>query len=351
MISDFGNAPPVSWLMSVHNAMPYLEEALNSMQAQTYPNHQALVYDNCSTDNTLDELRRWIPERIQGKIYEGRDVAGCFIPLGKALAFLVEEAPTEFCARMDGDDVCLPERLALQVAFLSTHMSAGIVGCQASLIDEEGRNIGRYAFPTDDADLRWLLRWQPLLCHPSVMFRKSVILDAGNYDDSLWEDASLWIRVAKITEIYNLSESLIRYRRSKTSMTGQIKDFVPFNREVALKHVGIIFPGLSDIGEIMDLWDVTHPLRSHLLSPPVRLQHLSALRRVAVALAKEVNKDDGYFSATRAFKAQHYHLRKRLIERLHLMQLARMGRNLISLYHRLKPGHQSMKLYSDAKNN
>src|SRR5438552_5677499 len=103
----------VTWLMPVKNGMPYLSETLASIEAQTYRDWEILVWDNGSTDGTLDELRRWIPSRLPGRIIDNRPLS-----LGNSLAALVEAAGTELCARIDADDVNYPERLERQVAFL-----------------------------------------------------------------------------------------------------------------------------------------------------------------------------------------------------------------------------------------
>lgn len=106
----------VTWLMSVRNGMPYVSETLASIAAQTYANHKILVWDDCSTDGTLEVLRKWVPDCIPGHIFAGHSLR-----LGPSLAFLVEQADTELCARIDADDISLPDRLEKQVAFLAAH--------------------------------------------------------------------------------------------------------------------------------------------------------------------------------------------------------------------------------------
>jgi glycosyltransferase involved in cell wall biosynthesis len=93
----------ITWLMPVRNAMPFLRETLASIAAQTHTNSEILVWDDDSDDGTLEELRRWIPSRIPGTIFRGRSQS-----VGKISAFLVEQARTELCARIDADDVNEP---------------------------------------------------------------------------------------------------------------------------------------------------------------------------------------------------------------------------------------------------
>lgn len=159
--------PPVTWLISVKNAMPYLPLTLESMANQTYSNHNVLAWDDCSTDGSLEELHRWIPDRIPGRIFEGKS-----LKLGPSLAFLVEEANTELCARIDGDDIADPRRLQLQVAFMLEHPATAVLGSFAEHIDAEGRPFHVWRYATDDAGARWQTRYNAQFCHPSVMFRR-----------------------------------------------------------------------------------------------------------------------------------------------------------------------------------
>src|SRR5438270_212199 len=102
----------VTWLMPVKNGMPHLPATLQSIEAQTYQNWEVLVWDNGSTDGTLEELQRWIPSRLPGRIVSAEPLS-----LGTSLARLVEAAETELCARIDADDVNYRERLEKQEEF------------------------------------------------------------------------------------------------------------------------------------------------------------------------------------------------------------------------------------------
>src|SRR5579863_7830623 len=104
---------PVTWLISTKQSMPFLPLTLESIANQTYRNQKILAWDDCSTDGSLEELRRWIPSRIPGRIFAGKSLR-----LGPCLAYLVEQADTELCARIDGDDIAYPHRLERQVAYM-----------------------------------------------------------------------------------------------------------------------------------------------------------------------------------------------------------------------------------------
>ena len=317
---------PVTWLLSVKNSLPFLQQTLESIYSQTYRNQKLLVWDDCSIDGTLDELQRWIPHRIPGKIFSGRSLR-----LGASLAFLVEQADTELCARIDGDDVSLPQRLELQVEFMQAHPEVGVLGTRTLFIDEHGQPCDKWDVASTDAEIRWRSRWQPQLCHPSVLFRKSVIMKAGNYRDFQIEDLDLWMRLSNITQIRNLDQVLLHYRRFENSMTGKVLDFVALDRKTATLNSSILFPNMSDSARIMKLWEATHPSLLHrqpeLRKLPVILRSLDDRRFIkefegaALSLARQTGQPDNYFSSTELFKHQHYHLRRHLFHRAGLGKL------------------------------
>ncbi|HBE16104.1 MAG TPA: glycosyl transferase family 2 [Cyanobacteria bacterium UBA11149] len=212
------NQPWVTWLMPVKNGMPYLPETLASIEAQTYKNWQILVWDNGSNDGTLAELHKWIPSRLPGKIIEGKPLS-----VGGACAELVKQCETDLAARIDADDVNLPERLEKQVAFLQAHPDIAVVGSGVFTIDEEGNTLEKpNKFPLHHKDIVYHLLVDNAINHPTVVFRCSVILEVGNYRDILYmEDLDLWLRVAQSYKLANIPELLVKYRihsRSSTQM-------------------------------------------------------------------------------------------------------------------------------------
>jgi hypothetical protein len=277
---------------------------------------------------SIEELKAWIPGRIPGKV-----LTGPALGLGRSLAFLVEEADTELCARMDGDDINAPERLERQVEFMLAHPQVGVLGSYARIIDRDGQETGAVdKRETDDAEVRWLTRYACRLRHPSVMFRRSVVLAAGNYRDVIferdgtYEDWDLWLRLAKITEMRNLPEALLYYRRTQTSVTGWISDWFPVIKTVATTYAPELFPGVSNRAKALELWEASVPeqFRSGSCVVPARLWHLMALRRTAERVALECGKPRNYFTKTEAFRAQSYWLRRRIMQRLGLGPLLRL---------------------------
>jgi glycosyltransferase involved in cell wall biosynthesis len=286
--------------------MPYLPHTLASIADQTYRSHKIIAWDNGSADGTLPVLSQWIPARIPGVVVHDRPLR-----LGASLAAMVEMADTEFCAIIHGDDINHPWRLERQTEFLNRYPAVGVLGGQSDFIDEQGQPIPGWSFACDDATIRWRSRWMAHLMHSTVMFRRSIILKAGNYRDCQpYEDMELWIRASHFTEFANLPETLIQYRRSSTSLTGRTADFQCIFREGARINAAILFPRVP-AAEAMGLWEASYASNE---PAPVHLHYFRSLRRAAVRLARQCGKPDNYFTSTLFFAEQRYHMRRRWLQ-------------------------------------
>ena len=195
--------------------MPYLPEALASIQAQTYRNWTVLAWDNGSTDGTIDVLREWIPSRLPGRIVTDHPLA-----LGACRREMVKAAETEFCALMDADDVSVSNRLEMQVAYLINHPGVAVVGSQVSRLDVHGVNHGKFLeLPSRHQEIVLCMLHSNGLAQPSVLFRRSAVLETGNYRDVEVEDYDLWLRLAARHRLANLATPLLLYRLHAQSTT------------------------------------------------------------------------------------------------------------------------------------
>lgn len=296
--------------------MPFLRETLQSIAAQTYRDHSLLVWNDASNDGTLEELHAWIPSRIPGRIITG----ACF-KLGVNLAVLVAEAKTELCARIDADDVNDPFRLERQVAYMLAHPEVVVLGTQVRLIDAEGRPIqSQWICPRQDAEARWRARWVSPLSHPSVMFRRSAALRAGNYRDLHSEDSEFWIRLCPFGEIYSLPEELVQYRRHGTSLSGGHDDFYEWQLSTARAACLHLFPGVPP-DRVLPLWMATHPRECRAGATVGMLDYIQH-SRAARLLARQCGKPADYFQRTPTYSQQAYWLRRNLLGRLGLARFA-----------------------------
>jgi len=210
----------VTWLLPVKNGLPYLEATLESLAAQNYASARVLAWDNASDDGTVELLREWIPARLPGEVIADRPMK----LLADALAAMVEHARSEYCARIDADDIAEPERLKKQTGFLDENPDIALLGTDLTLIDENGTPLDKTneLNVTHETIVPALLRRCPV-CHPSWLFRREAVLAVGNYRHfgrRAFEDNDLLIRLAcRGYRLANLSEPLLRYRVHTQSET------------------------------------------------------------------------------------------------------------------------------------
>jgi glycosyltransferase involved in cell wall biosynthesis len=289
--------PRVSWLMPVLNGMPYLRQLLDSLVAQTYPNHEIIVWDNGSTDGSVELLKAYIPSRIAGRVVVGQP-----LPLGICRGRLMETAQTEFCAAIDADDVHHPTRLARQVAYMRDRPSLVALGCLPQVIDDNGNPLPDWKYPVEDAEIRWRTRWQSSLNAPSTLVRRDAVLRAGNYRNlNTAEDFDLWIRMAQIGPMHNLSDHLVQYRRHLSNTTAKIHDYYFSELQIAEANAATIFPGL-DTSAAIDLWQAAYP---HQEPHAVSFQDFAQLRAAAQNAATAIGKPRDYFTSTAYFRRQY----------------------------------------------
>ena len=201
--------PKVTVLMPVHNGELYLREAVESILTQTFREYEFIIVDDGSTDGTREILASYDDPRI--KIMRNERNLGIVFSLNRGL----EHACGEYIARMDGDDISLPTRLARQLDYLSANPEIGMAGTWIQRMDEHGRSQGVARLPTTVMLVRWVLLFENCFAHPSTMFRRELVRDLKGYDESARhaEDYDLWVRLVSKTGATNIPEPLVRLRR------------------------------------------------------------------------------------------------------------------------------------------
>jgi glycosyltransferase involved in cell wall biosynthesis len=196
----------LSVLMPVRNGERHLAEAVESVIAQTFGDLELVALDDASTDGTSVLLRRFAERDERVRVVRLERWGG----LAPALQRLTQEARGELLARMDADDVALPDRLARQVAFLDAHPGIAVVGGAAIEIDSQGRELRVVRYPADPA--RELGR-RNTIAHPTVVMRRAAVEEVGGYRNIPVEDYDLWLRLSERHGLANLREPVLRYRR------------------------------------------------------------------------------------------------------------------------------------------
>ena len=159
--------PKVSVLMPVYNAAPFLGEAIETVLTQTFGDFEFIIVDDGSTDGSSDLVHSYAGQdaRIH-PIYQEHNQG-----IVKVLNIGLDACTGDFVARMDADDVALPDRLALQLQGLAKNPKLGALGGALTYIDESGKELGVIRHCTLQASR---LAGNPLL-HPTVMLRRSVL--------------------------------------------------------------------------------------------------------------------------------------------------------------------------------
>lgn len=214
---DKNVSPKVSVLMPVYNAAPYLREAIDSILNQKYTDFEFLILNDGSTDTSEEIIESYGDARICHVKNETN------LGLVDTLNTGIDLARGVYIARMDADDISLPERLGRQVDFMDQHSDVGACGTAYRYFGEADRVIW---LPGDYKRSFTLLSSTSCLGHPTSMIRKS-ILDhhalryENEYQDA--EDYALWIRMSQVSRLCSLPETLLLYRwhadnKSKTDV-------------------------------------------------------------------------------------------------------------------------------------
>lgn len=208
--------PILSIAMPIFNAERYLVRAVSSIIEQTFADWELVAVNDGSTDQT-PEILNWFAqhdERIRVIHQENRGLVG-------ALQRTVDEARAPLIARMDADDIAMPDRLDKQLAFLRSHPSHVAVGGAILQMDADSDPLGIERLPADHEQIEAnLLTRRTGMFHPTVMMRTSVMRACGGYrmEYEFIEDHDLWLRLAHRGKLANLADVVLCYRQHSTSV-------------------------------------------------------------------------------------------------------------------------------------
>lgn len=208
----------ISVLMGIYNCAETLPEALDSLLSQTYQNFKVILCDDGSKDDTFKVAQSYLekyPEKfilIRNETNKG---------LNHTLNRCLQLADTEYIARMDGDDISLPERFEKEIKFLDSNKAFQIVSCAMVYFDENGDFKTGNPNPTPQA--KDLAKGTPI-CHAPCMVRTSALKSVNGYsEDKKYlrvEDYELWIRMyAQGFKAYNLIEPLYKMRDDRNALS------------------------------------------------------------------------------------------------------------------------------------
>ena len=196
--------PRVSVVMSVHNGAATVAESIQHVLAQTFSDFEFVIVDDASTDDSADILRSFADPRL--RLLRNERNLGLTRSLNRAVA----AARGSYIARIDDDDLMLPERLARQVAYLDAHPRVGVVGSHHLLRDEHQRDT-LVDHPDRHTEMRWWNLFNNTLSNALVMFRASLFAPGEPvYDENCRyaQEYDLWTRIGTRTEFAKIPEVL-----------------------------------------------------------------------------------------------------------------------------------------------
>ncbi|MYL30777.1 glycosyltransferase [Halobacillus halophilus] len=204
--------PNVSVIMGIYNCAQTLSNCIESLLEQSYTDWELIMCEDCSYDNTFAIAQSYATKYSNIQVFKNKENKGLAYSLNECL----KVAKGKYIARMDGDDLCLPQRFQKQVDFLETNTEFHVVGSSVVLYDENGYKGIRKMI--EKPSIYDLAKTVPHI-HPTIMMRK-VAYDALNgYIVSprtrRGQDADLWFRFyAKGFRGYNFQEPLCKYHES-----------------------------------------------------------------------------------------------------------------------------------------
>jgi glycosyltransferase involved in cell wall biosynthesis len=210
-------SPTISVVMPVYNAQQDLHEAIESVLDQSFADFELLIIDDGSTDESVQIIRSFEDSRIR-LISQPRNL-GLVAALNKGLS----EARGQFIARMDGDDICLPDRFVLQLQIMQDQQ-LDICGSHWAQIDESGHQLSTlYAPRLADEVIATLATTVPY-AHGSVMIKKSFLDDHDlHYTPGFAEDYQLWIRLLECGAKFGIADKILYLHRTHQKSITQTK--------------------------------------------------------------------------------------------------------------------------------
>jgi glycosyltransferase involved in cell wall biosynthesis len=223
------SAPTISVIMAAYNGAALITDTLKSLQAQSFPDFEVIIVEDCSTDDTLAVIRAFDDPRIRAI---GAEVnRGVVASRNRA----VEAARGRYIAALDHDDLCHPDRFARQVAYLDAHPETVLLGTAASILENGVVSPGSLAPVSTPLLIQWLLHIENPLVWSSVMMRGDAarqLIPFTRPEMVFAEDFDLYHRIRRLGTIARLDDELMTYRRHSggasqrhiDAMTGRATD-------------------------------------------------------------------------------------------------------------------------------
>jgi glycosyltransferase involved in cell wall biosynthesis len=299
--------------MPVYNGAPYLRNSVDSILAQTFTDFEFIIINDGSTDDTPSIIDRYRDARIRVVTQPNH---GLVYSLNRGMSL----ANGTYIARMDADDISMPQRLAKQIEMFAKDPSLVVVGTSIIRIDRGGGQLGAEYYLAHDVEIRQDLSIRCPFAHGSVMMRRNLVQLVGGYRHEFWpaEDYDLWRRMAAVGQFANSLEPLYLYRIHSRGISAtedskqldmarrisvEVRDAADGLQDISLRAVLTQYrsapaqPRMSVVPQIIENYykiSVECGRRGKLVTAAYRLAKLASIGRTGIKfLAKKAAKKVG----------------------------------------------------------
>lgn len=234
----------VSIIVPVYNVQKFIEETMDCVLAQTYPRWELLLVEDCSTDDTLNVIQRYLERTGEKRIRLLRQPAN--MGAARARNRGLQEANGRYVSYLDADDLWLPEKLERELAFMK-EKEAAFVFTGYEFADENGKGLGKVVHVPETLNYRQALS-------NTTIFTTTVMFDLEKLSREQLEmpvmkseDTALWFRILRSgVTAYGLDENLVKYRRAGRSLSS--------NKLEALRRIWNLYRKAEGLNVISSAW-------------------------------------------------------------------------------------------------
>lgn len=225
----------VSVILPVGDEISYFNDAVESIVKQTYKNIEVLIIDSSQASIYVKEIIKPYGDKIRYIYQEKSGIAN-------ALNLGIKEARGYYIARMDADDISLPDRIAAQVDYLEANPSVCVLATEYDYIEKDGGIVELETKEVDYETVKAQLIFENPIAHPSIMFRTSLFESGWKYNNVYSEDLDLWINLAKSVKIEILNKKLLLYRRhAQNAVVTNVEKVIASSIASTRKYLSLLF--------------------------------------------------------------------------------------------------------------
>ena len=210
---------PITVLMPVYNGEKFLREAIESILNQSYEDFEFLIINDASTDRSKDIIGSYDDPRI--RLINNEKNIGLTASLNKGLKL----ARGTYVARMDADDISLPQRLEKQLTHITEHENTGMVSSWYDIINHRGDVISTHRPDFEYEDIYYTLTFYNCLGHSTAFYDRELVQKLGGYPEyRRAQDYALWFKLSRASRVEVIKEVLVRWRKQGTSISQRFRE-------------------------------------------------------------------------------------------------------------------------------